>query len=80
MVSLGIVKGAIVVPAPWRLALHLGAAILVWQAIRFLRIRGVSIGWPARIHGVLIAVAGLAVVVSITAWRVLGAVPPYFSW
>ncbi len=78
--SLGIVKGTILAPALWRLVLHVGAAILVWQAIRFLRVRGVSIGWPARTHGVLIAVAALAVVVSITAWRVLGAFPPYFSW
>ncbi len=77
---LGIVKGSILVPALWRLLLHLGAAILAWHAIRFFQVRGVSLGRLARAHGILIAAASLAVVVSITAWRVLGAFPPYFSW
>ena len=35
--TLGIVKGSILLPAIWRLAIHLGAAILLWQAIQFLR-------------------------------------------
>ena len=78
--SLGIVKGSIVAPALWRLVLHLGAAILIWHGIRFLRVRGASIGWLARAHGFLIAAAGFAMVGSVAAWRVLGAFPPYFSW
>ncbi len=79
-VYLGIVRGSILLPAIWRLVLHLGAAILVWQAIAFLRFRGAPMGRLSRAHGILVAAAGCAVVVSIVAWRVIGAFPPYFSW
>ena len=80
VMRVAVAQGAILAPALWRLVLHVGAGILGWQAIVFLRVRGLPIGRLARAHGVLIAVAGIAVVVSITAWRVLGAFPPYFSW
>ena len=80
VMRVAVAQGAILAPALWRLVLHAGAGILGWQAIVFLRVRGVPIGRLARAHGILIAVAGIAVVVSITAWRVLGAFPPYFSW
>lgn len=79
-VALGIVQGSIVLPAIWRLALHFGAVMLVWQAILFLRVRGVPIGRVSRGHGILLAAAGCALVVAIVAWRVFGAFPPYFGW
>jgi hypothetical protein len=79
-VRLGIVKGSIVLPAIWRVGIHAGAAILVWQAVRFFRTRGVPIGRIGYSHGVVLAVSGWAVVLSVLAWRVLGAFPPYLSW
>ena len=79
-VTVGIVRGSILLPALWRLALHGGAAGLVWQAGQFLRVRGAPIGPVARAHGFLIAAAGCALVVAVLAWRVLGAFPPYFSF
>lgn len=79
-VKLGVVQGAILLPAVWRLTLHLGAALLIWESIRFLGVRGATIGRIGYSHGVLMAAAGFAVVVATLAWRVLGAFPPYFSW
>ena len=79
-VSLGIVAGAIVRPALWRLLLHAGAVLLVWQAIRFFRVRGAPIGRVSYAHGALIAASGSAIVVVLLAWRALGAFPPYWYW
>ncbi|MEO8450901.1 MAG: serine hydrolase domain-containing protein [Gemmatimonadota bacterium] len=79
-VSLGIGAGAIVRPALWRLTLHAGALILIWQAIRFIRTRGLAIGRVSYAHGVLIAASGASVFVVLLAWRVLGAFPPYWYW
>jgi CubicO group peptidase (beta-lactamase class C family) len=79
-VTLGIVDGAVLRPAIWRLALHVGAALLIWQSVRFLRVHGATIGRVSFLHGVVLTAASGALVGVILAWRVLGAFPPYFSW
>ena len=79
-VEFGIVRGAVLVPALWRLALHAGVGVLLWQGIRFFWVRAVTSGWISSAHGLLIAVAGLAMVVVMMAWRVVGAFPPWFQW
>jgi hypothetical protein len=72
--------GAIVRPALWRLAIHVGAALLLWEAITFFRARGTPIGRLSYAHGALVAAAAIAVVVVVLSWRVLGAFPPYLMW
>jgi len=79
-VTLGIVEGAVLRPAIWRLGLHVGAALLIWGPLRFFRARDAAIGRVSFSHGIVLAAAGGALVVVILAWRVLGAFPPYFSW
>jgi CubicO group peptidase (beta-lactamase class C family) len=78
-VTLAIGDGAILRPLLWRLAIHVGAVMLVWAGIRFLG-PGRSVATVTRLHGVLLALAGFGVAVSVVAWRVIGAFPPYFSW
>ena len=78
-VTLAIGKGAIVLPALWRLALHAGVVLLVWQAVAFFRAHA-PIGRLNRLHGILIATAGIGMAVAVTFWRVIGAFPPYWSW
>lgn len=50
------------------------------QAIGFFRVRSMMIGRISYAHGVVLTAAGGAVVVTILAWRVLGAFPPYVTW
>jgi CubicO group peptidase (beta-lactamase class C family) len=78
-VRLAVVDGAILLPALWRLGLDAGAGVLGYSAVMFLVGRG-SISRAAYVHGVLIAVAGLNVVLVLILWRVLAAFPPYLSW
>lgn len=79
-VPLAVVKGAVILPALWRLALNLGAGLLVWAAARFFLRRSEPVGWVSYAHGTLIAVAGLALFVILALWKVLLAFPPYVSW
>jgi CubicO group peptidase (beta-lactamase class C family) len=79
-VRLGIVEGAIVLPAFWRLALHIGAVVLLLSAVGFLVYRDRSIGRTAYAHGILIAAANLSVVAVLILWRVVASFPPYFGW
>jgi len=79
-ITLGIVRGSLLWPALWRLALHLGALALVWAALRYLRHRLKATGWLGRLHGAVIALSGLSIVVALLAWRVLFAFPPYLGW
>jgi hypothetical protein len=85
-VRLTVVDGAIILPALWRLGLHVGAILLLWSAATFMVISwggGLADG-PIRrashIHGVLIAVSGVSVVAVLILWRVIAAFPPYVSW
>ena len=78
-VRLAVVDGAILLPALWRLGLHAGAGVLGYSAVMFLAGRG-SIGRAAYVHGVLIAAAGLSVILVLILWRVLAAFPPYLNW
>jgi len=77
--TLAIGKGAIVLPALWRLALHAGVVLLVWHGVAFFRSRG-AIGRMNRLHGILIAAAGVGMAAAVAFWRVIGAFPPYWSW
>jgi hypothetical protein len=72
-------KGAILGPLIWRLVLHTGLAIMVWQAWLFIRDRA-SVGRGGRVHGIVIGAAGIAIVVAVALWRVVGAFPPWWSW
>ena len=81
-----VVDGAIILPALWRVGLHVGAIILLWSAVTFMapsRGRGPADGPTGRashVHGVLIAVSGISVAAVLILWRVIAAFPPYFSW
>jgi CubicO group peptidase (beta-lactamase class C family) len=77
--TLAVGQGAIVLPALWRLALHAGVVLLVWQSSAFFRAHE-TIGRMNRLHGILIAAAGIGVAVAVAFWRVIGAFPPYWSW
>ena len=79
-VRLGVVDGAIVLPAFWRLGLHVGAVVLLFSAANFLGSRDRAISRAAYGHGVLLSVAAIGVVVVLILWRVLGSFPPYVSW
>ena len=74
------VQGALVVPAIWRLALHLGVMVLVWSGVRYFRRREGARGRISTAHGFLIALAALTVAGAMVAWRVVGAFSPYFGW
>ena len=79
-VALAVMRGSILLPALWRLALHVGVVLLVWAAIRFFRDRTPTTGKVRYTHAALIAASALGVAVVMLAWRVLFAFPPYFSW
>jgi CubicO group peptidase (beta-lactamase class C family) len=79
-VSLAVVGGAIVLPAVWRLGLHVGAITLLWGAVLFMRSRDRFLSSAAYSHGMLIAAANVSVVVVLILWRVIAAFPPYGSW
>ncbi|HEX4240299.1 MAG TPA: serine hydrolase domain-containing protein [Steroidobacteraceae bacterium] len=85
-VRLAVVDGAIVLPALWRAALHIGAIMLLWSAATFTvpslgsATGGGGMSRAAQAHGVLIAASGASVVAVLILWRVIGAFPPYFSW
>ncbi|HKP28833.1 MAG TPA: serine hydrolase domain-containing protein [Gemmatimonadales bacterium] len=71
--------GAILGPLLWRLMLHAGVVVLIWQAVRFVGLLG-QVGRFGRLHGLILVAAGLMIVVSVTLWRLIGAFPPYWSW
>jgi len=79
-VRLAVVDGAIVLPAFWRLGLHIGAIVLLVSAVRFLYRRDRSIGTAAYCHGILISLASISVVIVLILWRVVATFPPYVSW
>ncbi len=79
-VNLAIGQGAIVRPLLWRLAIHVGAGLLIWRSIEFWRGRGGRVGRVALGHGALLSLAGVALVAVVVAWRVVGAFPPYWTW
>jgi CubicO group peptidase (beta-lactamase class C family) len=79
-IRLGVIEGAIVLPALWRLGLHAGAIALGWSAVNFLLSRDRSMSRAAYGHGILIAAANLSVIGVLVLWRVIGAFPPYLSW
>jgi CubicO group peptidase (beta-lactamase class C family) len=85
-VRLTVVDGAFILPALWRVGLHVGAIMLLLSAVRFMApSRGVGLaeapmGRASRVHGLLIAVSGISVVAVLVLWRVIAAFPPYFSW
>ena len=79
-VALAVVHGGVILPAIWRFALHVGAAVLIWAAWQYLRHRDSTGGWLLRSHGALLATAAFAVPVILLLWRVLGAFPPWLSW
>lgn len=78
-ITLAVGKGAILRPLIWRLALHAGVVLVVWEALVFLRDRA-PVGRVSRVHGVAIGVAGVAMAVAVGLWRVVGAFPPWWSW
>ncbi len=85
-VRLTVVEGAIILPALWRVGLHVGAIMLLWSAVRFIAPpRGIGLddgtmGCASHVHGLLIAVSGISVAVVLILWRVIAAFPPYFIW
>jgi hypothetical protein len=79
-VDLAVTRGEVVVPALWRLALHAGAVLLAWSAIRYARERGDTLSRIGRVHGWLLAAAAFGTVAVLVAWRVLGAFPPQIWW
>ena len=78
-ITLAVGKGAILRPLIWRLAIHVGVAIMIWRAFLFLRDRA-SVGRVGQVHGILLGAAGVAVALSVTLWRVIGAFPPWWAW
>lgn len=72
-------NGAIVGPLLWRLALHLGVAVMAWQAVVFVGRAG-QVGLAGRLHGLVVVAGALMIVVSIVLWRLIGAFPPYWNW
>jgi hypothetical protein len=79
-VRLAVVDGAIILPALWRVGLHVGALMLLWSAVKFAAPRDGSMSRAAYGHGVLIAASGVSVAAVVILWRVIAAFPPYFSW
>lgn len=85
-VRLTVIDGAIILPALWRLGLHVGAILLLWSAVTFMVpslgsvLADGPMGRASHVHGVLIAVSGISVVAVLILWRVIAAFPPYFSW
>jgi CubicO group peptidase (beta-lactamase class C family) len=79
-VALAVVKGDMILSTAWRLGLDAGAALLLWAAVAFFLKRNAPIGRVSYAHGVLVALADVAIVVVLLAWRVLGAFPPWISW
>ena len=79
-VSLAVVQGAILLPALWRLGLHVGAVMLLFSAVNFVVPRDRSLSRAAYGHGVLIAASGVSVLAVLLLWRVIAAFPPYLSW
>jgi CubicO group peptidase (beta-lactamase class C family) len=79
-VRLAVVDGAIILPALWRMGLHVGALLLLWSAVKFAAPRDGSMSRAAYGHGVLIAAAGVSVVAILILWRVIAAFAPYYSW
>ncbi len=58
-VDLAVVQGSVVIPAIWRLTLHLGAAMLLWQAVTVFLRPGARLAWmgPRRVPTLLLLVA-----------------------
>ena len=79
-VRLAVVDGAILLPAIWRLGLHIGAILLVSSAVQFARSSDGIIRRAALGHGMLIAAANMSVVLVLILWRVIASFPPYVSW
>src|SRR5262249_28770526 len=79
-IALAVVKGEVLLPALWRLGLHVGAVLLAWAAIRFLTSRHETVGRVGFGHGLVTAVSAFAIVAVLLAWRVLGAFPPWLYW
>jgi CubicO group peptidase (beta-lactamase class C family) len=79
-VRLAVIDGAIILPALWRVGLHVGALMLLWSAVKFAAPRDGSMSRAAYGHGVLIAASGVSVAAVVILWRVIAAFPPYFSW
>lgn len=79
-VMLGIVRGDVLLPALWRIGLHVGAGMMLWAAVKFLRQRDTNLGWVRLSHGLMMSAAAFAVPVVLLFWRVLGAFPPHLSW
>jgi CubicO group peptidase (beta-lactamase class C family) len=79
-VALAVVKGDVFAPAVWRLALHIGAVLLVWTSAAFFFACEPRLGRIGAAHGALIALADLSVVIVLLFWRLLAAFPPWISW
>jgi hypothetical protein len=79
-VALAVVQGDVLRPALWRLGLHVGAILMLWAAAVFLIRRDPPMGRVSFGHGLILALAAVAVVVALLFWRVLGAFPPWVSW
>ena len=77
-ILLAVGKGAIVRPLLWRLVLHAGVAVLVWQAACLVGQLG-QVGRIARVHGLVIAAAGVMIAVTVVHWRLIGSFPPYWT-
>jgi hypothetical protein len=79
-VMLAVVKGEIVLPTIWRVALHFGAVLMIWGGYQYLRQRDSKGGWLLHSHGALLVAVAFAVPLFLLLWRVLGAFPPWLSW
>ncbi len=79
-VRLGVVQGAWLLPAVWRLALHAGVVVLLWSGFWFFRAGDNAKRWITSAHGFVIAAAAWAVAVAMVMWRAVGAFPPQFWW
>lgn len=79
-VASAVVRGEFVLPAIWRIALHVGAVLMLWAGYRYLRSRDTQGSWLLRSHGALLVAVAFAVPLFLLLWRVLGAFPPWLSW
>jgi hypothetical protein len=68
--TLAIGRGAIIRPALWRLTLYAGLVLLGWEAVRYFGARAELGGKLIRVHGFLVAVAGILLVVGVAVWRI----------
>jgi CubicO group peptidase (beta-lactamase class C family) len=78
-VTMGIVRGLIWVPAIWRLAILVGAAAMLWGAVRFWWRMDPALRWIYLVHGALMACAAVVIPAILGLWRVVGAFPPYWG-